>query len=70
MVGHFFLLHSKVPTVFNTTAALFTGAVESLFKIHVGNKLLGHQTEEILNGDYVKIKEKIITVDTKTLYSL
>ena len=35
----------KVPTAFNTTAALFMGTTESSFKIHLGNKLLIHEIE-------------------------
>jgi len=36
------LLCSKVPTLFNITAALFMGTIEPLFNIHPGGKLFIH----------------------------
>lgn len=45
------LLCSKVPSVFNITAALFMGTIEPLFKIHQGDKLLIHETEKNLKLD-------------------
>jgi len=42
MAGWVYYYVSKVPTVFNTTAALFMGTIEPPFKIHLGHKLLLH----------------------------
>jgi len=45
-------------------------AVEPPFKICLGDKCLYIKSEKVVFGGCVKIKHKISTVVTKTLYSL